>query len=98
MRISDWSSDVCSSDLRGAKPMPALSAAGDSSPPDPTSGVGAGSAGLATGESSLWSRNRLSCAPPRERKSVGEGTRGSVRVNRGGRRILNKKKYDKYTE
>src|SRR3546814_14620665 len=62
------------SSARGARATPALIAAGVMSPltPEgaaPISGVGAGSAvpGLATGAAPLWSRNRLSRAPPRSK-------------------------------
>src|SRR3546814_12109495 len=90
MRISDWSSDVCSSDLPGwsetricaqlncAEELPA-------------------SAALRM-YSSAFSLSRSTCRPAisrrayrKDRKSVVEGTSVSVRVDLGGRRIIKKK-------
>src|SRR3546814_12410472 len=84
MRISDWSSDVCSSDLRvGSGPAPQqkgysalvklnkiYTRKGD----DSTTGLVDGS--------------RLA---QRDRKSVVEGTSGAVRVDLGGGRNIKKK-------
>src|SRR3546814_14898302 len=82
MRISDWSSDVCSSDLsRRRKPPATRRAARWTS---------------ATLLASRIRLNMLSPkkAPPRatDRKSDVEGKRVSVRVDLGGRRIIKKKK------
>src|SRR3546814_8329015 len=75
MRISDWSSDVCSSDL------PAARLAGHQQRPDR---LGAGrTAGLA-GQQAVDS----AVAEPPDRKSVVSGKRVSVRVDLGGRRIM----------
>src|SRR3546814_8993115 len=75
MRISDWSSDVCSSDLRIAKPRPREFRERVCPPPaseedQPDADHDAGS---------------------RDRKSVVSGKSVSVRVDLGGRRIIKKK-------
>src|SRR3546814_3246146 len=89
MRISDWSSDVCSSDL---STLTALRSRLDSSR-------------ASASVSSLALPSPISCrfpsrckrrnqeAPPRDRdrKSVVEGKSVSVRVDLGGRRIIKKK-------
>src|SRR3546814_16808417 len=92
MRISDWSSDVCSSDL----------------PPNDTLLSGAGQAGArASALAGLEARVGLvddvdpalatdHAAIPMaglDRKSVVEGKRVSVRVDLGGRRTMNNKKH-----
>src|SRR3546814_19641766 len=88
MRISDWSSDVCSSDLPmpttmkrsparwwiWARSTPAPSSAGSCPPMCPR---------IRSPRSRTW---------PRDRKSVVWGKSVSVRVDIGGRRILKKKK------
>src|SRR3546814_20930173 len=72
MRISDWSSDVCSSDLvTPAQGGPVTLREGR------VNGVG--------------SASRIANRCSGDRKSVVLGKRVSVRVDRGGRRILNKK-------
>src|SRR3546814_15863586 len=97
MRISDWSSDVCSSDLAVAGPRERdlLDVSGDRG----------GVAGLvghrdvadAGGPADRVERARageLSQYPglaPQDRKSVVQGKSVSVRVDLGGRRILTKK-------
>src|SRR3546814_16163502 len=90
MRISDWSSDVCSSDLRSAAWL---------APPDvrrrhrqeqarPQIDALRGAIDDAL--------RRLS--PKSDRKSVVQGKRVSVRVHLGGRRILQKTKLsNRYT-
>src|SRR3546814_12881673 len=91
MRISDWSSDVCSSDL----PPPlkdtqsALLCAAAHRHSRATSG---GADGL--GDVALPARQILSRDPRLrgDRKRVVWGKRVSVRVNLGGRRIIKKKK------
>src|SRR3546814_18860003 len=81
MRISDWSSDVCSSDLAGdagkhpAQPSPAQRA-GAGQAQGPAAGPPAGAEGRG--------RRRWKM---RDRKRVVEGKSGSVRVDIGGRRI-----------
>src|SRR3546814_12512695 len=127
MRISDWSSDVCSSDLgcRAAPPVRCPSAAQSTArrasrrrstqawrrirPPVWPSRA-AGGAGLLS--QSSCAENALALGSRREapakstwnlyadqahirgidRKSVVSGTRVSVRVDLGGRRIIKKKK------
>src|SRR3546814_16534494 len=79
VRISDWSSDVCSSDLCPARPARArrdvglLRRSGD----EPTRAVDAA---------------RREEGPLADRKSVVWGKSVSVRVDLGGRRIIKKKK------
>src|SRR3546814_12943380 len=92
MRISDWSSDVCSSDLAGT---------GD------TFGAVVGKAKLVQGDAPrieglqiIWKQDpkvpgrghfshRLAFSPE-DRKSVVQGKSVSVRVDLGGRRIIKK--------
>src|SRR3546814_11493879 len=103
MRISDWSSDVCSSDLDEdaasggtgrrdrAQTLPdtalGLSRAGSDAggPRGRGGGRSRGGPGRSRG---------AAAAPPfaPERKSVVDGTRGSVRVDSGGRRCIKKQK------
>src|SRR3546814_11176075 len=108
MRISDWSSDVCSSDLTS---VPALSSPscryafanrGSCSRRLPLRlSCSAGTQGGGLIRSS--SGNQPDTVPPmkrpagrqprKERKSVVWGTSVSVRVDLGGRRLIQKKKY-----
>src|SRR3546814_17472043 len=97
MRISDWSSDVCSSDLaeefalagRHARSLPAGGGArmvalvdmGKAMPEYFAARVGP--AAQAAGEL------RIACQKP-DRQSVVEGQSVSVQVDLGGRRILKK--------
>src|SRR3546814_4565466 len=84
MRISDWSSDVCSSDLF---------------PLDQDGGLGRFAEGLKTGAGEeierpqRRGRPRLleGDRPGGDRKSVVKGKSVSVRVDLGGRRIMKKK-------
>src|SRR3546814_12952417 len=83
MRISDWSSDVCSSDLLGVvvrvlKERHVI--VGDMDAPD-----------TVTGEVSAQNLRRLDAVEHEDRKSVVKGKSVSVRVDLGGRRIMNKK-------
>src|SRR3546814_14859313 len=100
MRISDWSSDVCSSDLPGLDPDgeemdrtgPAAASAcraGGSRGPDrrPCARVRAHAAG-----GGLTPCPRTSGASSRDRKSVVLGKSVSVRVDLGGGRLIKKKK------
>src|SRR3546814_14740558 len=90
MRISDWSSDVCSSDL----------SADDSDPLDLHAFTPAPRAGGASGSSGQRARAATSASPinPRpkrsalDRKSVVTGTSVSVRVDLGGSSIIKQKK------
>src|SRR3546814_18553017 len=100
MRISDWSSDVCSSDLPGYRPRPLAGVA-------PWLG-GADRAGFGQSarrrrrQHAARHRGRLRKAAERresasgrltrqDRKSVGSGKSVSVRVDLGGPRIIIKK-------
>src|SRR3546814_11467821 len=90
MRISDWSSDVCSSDLiskraprRVSHPQSNLFAVEGKSGPD-----------LREKQRGAWTpvrRARLNARRvARDRKSVVSGKRVSVRVDLGGRRSIKK--------
>src|SRR3546814_16877353 len=100
MRISDWSSDVCSSDL-GCRACPFTTNLLQHSPR--TAAVGARSAvgnvehapGRGGGRSARCGQRQthdqpsgdLAGAPETDRKSVVEGRSVSVRVDLGGRRL-----------
>src|SRR3546814_15472281 len=106
MRISDWSSDVCSSDLRAYRnPRPTAS---------PTQSIHNAARNLRAYGSRRWSGHRssrtgpssrsapptrASASPPRDRHRRSEerrvGKEGVVRVDLGGRRIIKKKKETK---
>src|SRR3546814_17008604 len=87
MRISDWSSDVCSSDLRDA--------AGDEDHERP---AGPAPPQVQRDDQRRQRRRASAIILQRvekriaDRKSVGEGKSVSVRVDLGGRRILKKNK------
>src|SRR3546814_18909116 len=86
MRISDWSSDVCSSDL----PRPEVALAdpfggGDQAADWPGHLIGEGHADP-HGHQPQQQRHQ-------DRKRVVSGKSVSVRLNHGGRRIIKKKKY-----
>src|SRR3546814_13651324 len=96
MRISDWSSDVCSSDL----PVPELPAIDN---PYGILVTGIGGTGVVTIGSLLGMAAHLEnkgvtvldmagLAQKGDRKSVVKGKSVSVRVDLGGRRIIKKKK------
>src|SRR3546814_16780108 len=106
MRISDWSSDVCSSDLAPTisstnwrrprrRAGRAISAASDAS---------ARTARSSTAWKSSTKSRREIFARAVDRKSVVEGKSVLVRVDLGGRRIMKKKNYtqkntrQKYTQ
>src|SRR3546814_14705185 len=99
MRISDWSSDVCSSDLQGAGA--ARGHCGCAEYPaqipdrDPVRNGARGPPHLAA-----RARWRLSARPVpdrhQDRKSVVSGKSVSVRVHLGGSCIIQKKTYDKH--
>src|SRR3546814_16557670 len=106
VRISDWSSDVCSSDLRleiflvqtGARRL-----AGDAKDRDRVGGGGVkagdhvrtGGTGCADADADVAVLGAgIALGHMRsalERKSGGEGKSGSVRVDLGGRRTIKKK-------
>src|SRR3546814_15100682 len=104
MRISDWSSDVCSSDLGGRRVVAQRRASvrlrrgGDG---QGRASVPAGAACGACGTQRRTGRGisaRFAAAGPLrpgrvliDRKSVVEGKSVSVRVDLGGRRIIQKK-------
>src|SRR3546814_14102807 len=101
MRISDWSSDVCSSDLRGVRAddrhdlgVDVLRIAEIDVAP-----CAASAPAVCTGNGRFQGRYRL----PRpdvveDRKSVVWGKRVSVRVDLGGRRTIKKKKIENERE
>src|SRR3546814_12977169 len=101
MRISDWSSDVCSSDLSGRRPslrqhgLLARGRVGIDVPPrspldkGPARRLARGSLLKEEVEEVGQFDRRL--ARDLDRKSVGWGKRVSVRVDLGGRRIIKKK-------
>src|SRR3546814_15461103 len=96
MRISDWSSDVCSSDLHLFRPTGAARAeVAWRKAPGP---VGRAVSGLLGTRHAREHASRAGYAravgtpiPRPDRKSVVEGKRGSVRVDCGGRRLIKKK-------
>src|SRR3546814_8555184 len=90
LRISDWSSDVCSSDLDGAESTLRQLAGGEVSRHD--YGQRGAVAYIETGqphEDTAWQRF-LPTGP--DRKSGVEGKSVSVRVDPGGSRIITKKR------
>src|SRR3546814_18279281 len=103
MRISDWSSDVCSSDLEDE--------GSEATASDLVRLTGVDKAGVSRALASLGRRGLVSSATPAtdarrvavsltrkgDRKSVVEGKSVSVRVDLGGRRIIKKKKKTKKT-
>src|SRR3546814_11429431 len=107
MRISDWSSDVCSSDLHGCHRHPRGIGAADPEPETRrddhdqreddqdvfahyASSSSACRAGGCTLNRATRRRSASITSSVQDRKSVGEGTGGSVRVDLGGRRSINK--------
>src|SRR3546814_18488465 len=86
MRISDWSSDVCSSDLQAVRWHAAL--AQDQHLPCHLVVVDPQIARLVPG----IARQRDLQREQRDRKSVVSGKSVSVRVDTGGRRIIKKQK------
>src|SRR3546814_15414661 len=92
MRISDWSSDVCSSDLSAAAVVPLTV-------PIPDNGTGRAAADYVHfqtfstpfDEETRELREEAIRRPALDRKSVVKGKSVSVRVDLGGRRIIKKK-------
>src|SRR3546814_12303208 len=83
MRMSDWSSDVCSCDLRGCRMNYRVT----------TAIMLAIGIGLATGAPAQQATSTTNETPrtfvaPADRKSVGSGKSVSVRVAPGGSRVL----------
>src|SRR3546814_13490597 len=105
MRISDWSSDVCSSDLVDLSRIQPSGAAGADTEARHTDGAvqvlrDSCAAEAAAGANARGStvmpnlQNRIAIvtgAAPGDRKSVVSGKSVSVRVDLGGRRIIKKK-------
>src|SRR3546814_19019637 len=100
MRISDWSSDVCSSDLAPSistlpadgfsRPAAALSSVDLPQPVGPT---------MATNSPGATARSMPATARwLKDRKSVVEGKSVSVSVDLGGRRLIKKNKANKHNE
>src|SRR3546814_16047433 len=99
MRISDWSSDVCSSDLRGkmmrilwtgaAALALAVSGAMHAAAQELRGEVAKQMPSLMAIYKDLHAHPELSCMEARKR--VGQGHSVSVRVDPGGRRTLKKK-------
>src|SRR3546814_20695023 len=97
MRISDWSSDVCSSDLQGGSAgiQPGLVDCAATL----LLGVGSGSVngffgvalGFCAGGIGAFRIRRLRDRVRADRKRVVSGKSVSVRVDLGGRRIIKKK-------
>src|SRR3546814_13377967 len=91
MRISDWSSDVCSSDLNAFYRTAPFRKMPDrfrpQSGPYPRGGIGT----IGQGKGCAAAPRPESCPKDRDRKSVVEGKGVSVRVDIGGRRSIKKK-------
>src|SRR3546814_13964685 len=108
MRISDWSSDVCSSDLEEGQPVDiaiVVFAAFLASGLTLYSGFGLGTVLLPVFAIFFPAEAALAAVAVvhllTDRKSVVSGKSVSVRVDLGGRRIITKKtknKYNRYTQ
>src|SRR3546814_18821855 len=93
MRISDWSSDVCSSDLvQQTSATRARLRSRQAWKNRPAQINGARTSGTARLSMPAAPPGSHSGMPARDRKSVVEGKRVSVRVDIGGRRLNKKKK------
>src|SRR3546814_20586574 len=103
MRISDWSSDVCSSDLQDEDNIPAASGSPDASLTQADSFTATSHAGLTYpwGEAApgpgetiriadgyIWGRRPM---PGSDRRSVVSGQSVSVRVDCGGSGFIKRK-------
>src|SRR3546814_14802783 len=84
MRISDWSPDVCSSDLDDYAAMMVTADSRDQNDPDRLKFCGAGAM-------SLRDRDNYALLMRIDRKSAVQGKSVSVRVDLGGRRSIKKK-------
>src|SRR3546814_17024301 len=102
MRISDWSSDVCSSDLLSGLRQPESETGEQQDQHDQQQPCRAGDRGMVPGQSRDLAGPGHHCAvtdrierPDRQqrldRKSVVSGKSVSVRVDLGGRRIIKQK-------
>src|SRR3546814_11225623 len=108
MRISDWSSDVCSSDLFGKPLMNSVFTLGlvvGLSVQDTTLGTTVGNLGweevafpkpVFAGDT-LRTETEVIALRERDRKSVVSGKSVSVRVDHGGRGIMKKKRQNNTT-
>src|SRR3546814_15243314 len=104
MRISDWSSDVCSSDLSSRRSDDRListtePAAAPAAPATANTQVSAGPTRCVRKRQPCQRfANRLGSVKiaPADRTSVVQGKNVSVRVDLGGRRILNKNNRSQY--
>src|SRR3546814_15296200 len=93
MRISDWSSDVCSSDLSdGYRRRHRLHRAGLPRRARDDGGVAAAHLRRLPALRPVWSLSAGPARPSSDRKSVVWGQSVSVRVEHGGRRIIKTKK------
>src|SRR3546814_17674926 len=96
MRISDWSSDVCSSDLAPQHEVNLLLLRPHPEEAAPHTATGGCLEGCATRWHSVATscsrRDKRGSAASGDRKSVVEGKSVSVRVDLGGRRIIKKKR------
>src|SRR3546814_15096073 len=93
MRISDWSSDVCSSDLIAISAAGALVDDGDDATRLTGTNVALAAAAIGATDNRVdTAADALSAAATGDRKRVVLGKGVSVRVDRGGRRIMKKKK------
>src|SRR3546814_12784437 len=94
VRISDWSSDVYASDLGRASPARSPAAAADGASVSKRSARGdsfnCAMTSAVRPAAATRPLERTIRLVARDRKSVGEGTRGSVRVDAGGRRNITK--------
>src|SRR3546814_17148170 len=100
MRISDWSSDVCSSDLDGlyaGKDGNAIQIGGLGGAVTIAGGIGIGATGSVAAKSKDKAATaiRIGSGAP-DRQSVVEGKRVSVRVVLGGGRIIKKQNKQKH--
>src|SRR3546814_15239008 len=98
MRISDWSSDVCSSDLQAAEREYQAALQRDSNDIQAMSGLFNLYVAQNRTDAALALASRIdqtgtgSSLGPEDRKSVGSGKSVSGRVDLGGRRIIKKKR------
>src|SRR3546814_18822550 len=94
MRISDWSSDVCSSDLRGVRGLLQMREVGELAfDPVAAPGFGVGVAGLAFGGTVGAVLDDVGDGVAQlhaDRQSVVDGKSVSVRVDPGGPLIIKK--------
>src|SRR3546814_19957692 len=93
MRICDWSSDVCSSDLRWERPRRWVARREPCNEPwqrEPAKDAPGGATDDSSDDAGWAVAVRRRLGPGTDRKRVVLGRSGSVRVELGGRRIINK--------